>query len=308
MAALSSSGSSQKDEYSIEEVSPEGRYVRYHKIIARSGTRTVYSGFDKFTGKEVAWCKTTELSDKFNRISSHPTFPEDNIMKLYHSWTPDDTLEARNTITEHFSSGNLREYISKHTLDDSNTAIKNWCRQILSALHHLHTKHNIPVVHRDLKLENIFVNGNVGRVKLGYFGFALHLDDEKRYTGYDGIPETLSPDILSKADYFEETDIFSFGMSLLQILSKEVLYSECENREFVFYKIKKCKPPAVLYSVKDSKITQFIIKCLRHRSDRPKANNLLENSFLADEDVPVTSTAAGISAATVQTLRETVRD
>uniref|UniRef100_A0A803MTB0 non-specific serine/threonine protein kinase n=1 Tax=Chenopodium quinoa TaxID=63459 RepID=A0A803MTB0_CHEQI len=312
MAASSSSGSSPKDEYRVEEVSPDGRYVRYDKIIARSGTRTVYNGFDRFDGKEIAWCKTTKLSDEFNRIMSYPTFPEDNMLTLYHSWTPGNTPGARNTvtntITEHFSSGNLKEYISKHTLDDSNTAIKNWCRQILTALHHLHTKHNVPVVHRDLKIENIYVNGNVGRVKLGYFGFALHLDDEKRYTGYDGIPETLSPDILSKSDYLEAADIFSFGLTILQILSKEVLYSECESRKLVFDKIKKREPPAVLYSVKDSEIRRFIDKCLRHKSDRPKANDLLMDSFLADDDVSETSTAVGISAATVQTLRETVRD
>uniref|UniRef100_A0A803MT82 Uncharacterized protein n=1 Tax=Chenopodium quinoa TaxID=63459 RepID=A0A803MT82_CHEQI len=61
-------------------------------------------------------------------------------------------------------------------------------------------------------------------------------------------------------------------------------------------------------SVKDSEIRQFIDKCLRHKSDRPKENDLLMDSFLADDDVSEISTTVGISAATVKTLRETVRD
>uniref|UniRef100_A0A803MT83 Protein kinase domain-containing protein n=1 Tax=Chenopodium quinoa TaxID=63459 RepID=A0A803MT83_CHEQI len=73
----------------------------------------------------------------------------------------------------------------------------------------------------EYRVEEVSPEGRYVRLKLGYFGFALHLDDERRYTGYDGIPETLSPDILSKADYFEEIDIFSFGLTLLQMLSKE---------------------------------------------------------------------------------------
>ena len=51
------------------------------------------------------------------------------------------------------------------------SAIKNWARQILRGLDYLHA-HDPPIIHRDLKCDNIFVNGNHGDVKIGDLGFA----------------------------------------------------------------------------------------------------------------------------------------
>lgn len=50
-------------------------------------------------------------------------------------------------------------------------AIKNWARQILRGLVYLHS-HNPPIIHRDLKCDNIFINGNHGEVKIGDLGLA----------------------------------------------------------------------------------------------------------------------------------------
>jgi serine/threonine protein kinase len=50
-------------------------------------------------------------------------------------------------------------------------AIKNWARQILHGLDYLHS-HQPPIIHRDLKCDNIFVNGNHGEVKIGDLGLA----------------------------------------------------------------------------------------------------------------------------------------
>lgn len=48
----------------------------------------------------------------------------------------------------------------------------NWARQILKGLHYLHS-HNPPIIHRDIKCDNIFVNGNTGEVKIGDLGLAI---------------------------------------------------------------------------------------------------------------------------------------
>lgn len=50
-------------------------------------------------------------------------------------------------------------------------AVKHWCRQILRGLLYLHS-HDPPVIHRDLKCDNIFINGNQGEVKIGDLGLA----------------------------------------------------------------------------------------------------------------------------------------
>lgn len=57
-------------------------------------------------------------------------------------------------------------------------AIKNWARQILQGLVYLHA-HDPPVIHRDLKCDNIFVNGHLGQVKIGDLGLATILQGSK---------------------------------------------------------------------------------------------------------------------------------
>lgn len=53
-------------------------------------------------------------------------------------------------------------------------AIKHWSRQILRGLVFLHSR-DPPIIHRDLKCDNIFINGNNGEVKIGDLGLATIL-------------------------------------------------------------------------------------------------------------------------------------
>lgn len=54
-------------------------------------------------------------------------------------------------------------------------AVKGWARQILTGLNYLHS-HNPPIIHRDLKCDNIFINGNQGEVKIGDLGLATVME------------------------------------------------------------------------------------------------------------------------------------
>lgn len=54
-------------------------------------------------------------------------------------------------------------------------AVKSWARQILTGLVYLHS-HDPPIIHRDLKCDNIFINGNQGEVKIGDLGLATVLE------------------------------------------------------------------------------------------------------------------------------------
>ncbi|KAK8494135.1 hypothetical protein V6N12_009732 [Hibiscus sabdariffa] len=56
--------------------------------------------------------------------------------------------------------------------------VKSWARQILAGLVYLHS-HDPPVIHRDLKCDNIFINGNQGEVKIGDLGLATVLKQSK---------------------------------------------------------------------------------------------------------------------------------
>lgn len=51
------------------------------------------------------------------------------------------------------------------------TLLKKWCRQILLGLAYMHD-HTPPVIHRDLRLGNIFVDGRTGDIRIGNFQLA----------------------------------------------------------------------------------------------------------------------------------------
>lgn len=60
-------------------------------------------------------------------------------------------------------------------------AMKNWVRQILEGLVYLHSQ-NPPIIHRDLKCDNIFVNGNQGVVKIGDLGLATAMQHSRAHS------------------------------------------------------------------------------------------------------------------------------
>uniref|UniRef100_A0A803NEQ4 non-specific serine/threonine protein kinase n=1 Tax=Chenopodium quinoa TaxID=63459 RepID=A0A803NEQ4_CHEQI len=162
-------------------------------------------------------------------------------------------------------------------------AIKNWCRQILSALHYLHT-HNPPITHRDIKCSNIFVKGNTSTIKLGDLGIAK-------------IFESGSTPAF-------QTDIFSFGTSLTQMMNKEVQITELSSdNDLVDIGFK----PVGLLSVTDPQMKQLIDKCIDFAPDivRPTALDLLNDPLLA-VDVADTSTAS--TCAGSLSLKESVQD
>ena len=53
-------------------------------------------------------------------------------------------------------------------------AVKRWCRQILRGLEFLHTQH---VIHRDIKCDNIFINGATGDLRIGDLGLSTKISE-----------------------------------------------------------------------------------------------------------------------------------
>lgn len=80
--------------------------------------------------------------------------------------------------------------------------------------------HKVKVLHRDIKLENVFYDSRHKRYKLGDFGIARITEDGAAntiaYTKGYGAPEVVT----AKDDKYDNTaDIYSFGMMLYLILN-----------------------------------------------------------------------------------------
>ncbi|XP_031261495.1 probable serine/threonine-protein kinase WNK9 [Pistacia vera] len=272
------------DSSDFVEVDPTGRYGRYNEILGKGASKTVYRAFDEYEGIEVAWNQVKlydflqspeELERLYCEIHLLKTLKHKNIMKFYTSWV-DTTNRNINFVTEMFTSGTLRQYRLKHKRVNIR-AVKHWCRQILLGLLYLHSR-NPPVIHRDLKCDNIFVNGNQGEVKIGDLGLAAIL--RKSHAAHCvGTPEFMAPEVYAE-EYNELVDIYSFGMCILEMITFEYPYSECTHPAQIYKKVVSGKKPEALYKVQDPEVRQFIEKCLATVTSRLPARELLRDPFL----------------------------
>ncbi|KAL8547634.1 hypothetical protein ACS0TY_007093 [Phlomoides rotata] len=259
--------------------------LQYKEVLGKGACKKVYRAFDEWEGIEVAWnqVKVADLlrnSVEMDRLRSEvhllKTLKHKNIIKFYNSWV-DPKKEHINFITEIFTSGNLREYRKKHKHVDLR-ALKKWSRQILQGLSYLH-RHDPPVIHRDLKCDNIFVNGNQGEVKIGDLGLAAFLQRARAARSVIGTPEFMAPELYEE-EYNELVDIYAFGMCMLELVTLEYPYAECTNAAQIYRKVSSGIKPASLGKVKDPEVRTFIEKCIAKVSDRLSAGELLMDPFL----------------------------
>ncbi|TKS68523.1 Serine/threonine-protein kinase PLK1 [Collichthys lucidus] len=87
--------------------------------------------------------------------------------------------------------------------------------QLLKGVQYLH---NNRVIHRDLKLGNIFLNDDM-EVKIGDFGLATKIEfDGERKKTLCGTPNYIAPEVLSKKGHSYEVDVWSLGCILYTLL------------------------------------------------------------------------------------------
>ncbi|EPS72856.1 with no lysine kinase, partial [Genlisea aurea] len=268
------------------ETDPTGRYSRFEEILGKGSMKVVYKAFDHALGLEVAWNKVTLVDfirspEDLQRLRSEvhllSTLNHRSIMRFFSSWI-DSENRTFNFITEMFTSGTLRQYRAKYKRVNIR-AIKRWAREILEGLVYLHGL-DPPVIHRDLKCDNIFVNGHLGQVKIGDLGLAVILRQTSR-TAHTilGTPEFMAPEVYAE-NYDELVDIYSYGMCVLEMIVHEYPYSECATSAQIYQNVTRGMKPRAFYKVDDLEARRFIGKCLERASTRLPAKELIMDPFL----------------------------
>ncbi|XP_051509229.1 serine/threonine-protein kinase WNK2-like [Myxocyprinus asiaticus] len=268
--------------------SPSGRFLKFDIEIGRGSFKTVYKGLDTDTWVEVAWC---ELQDRKLSKVERQRFKEEaemlkglqhpNIVRFYDFWElPLKGKKCIVLVTELMTSGTLKTYLKRFKVMKPKV-LRSWCRQILKGLHFLHTRAP-PIIHRDLKCDNIFITGPTGSVKIGDLGLAT-LKRASFAKSVIGTPEFMAPEMYEE-HYDESVDVYAFGMCMLEMATSEYPYSECQNAAQIYRKVTSGVKPASYNKVMDPEVKEIIGECIcQNKEERYSIKDLLNHAFFAED-------------------------
>ncbi|XP_018556584.1 serine/threonine-protein kinase WNK2 isoform X4 [Lates calcarifer] len=288
--AIKAASEENEEEAEMKAVStsPGGRFLKFDIELGRGSFKTVYKGLDTETWVEVAWC---ELQDRKLSKVERQRFKEEaemlkglqhpNIVRFYDFW--ESPLKGKKCIvlvTELMTSGTLKTYLKRFKVMKPKV-LRSWCRQILKGLHFLHTR-TPPIIHRDLKCDNIFITGPTGSVKIGDLGLAT-LKAASFAKSVIGTPEFMAPEMYEE-HYDEAVDVYAFGMCMLEMATSEYPYSECQNAAQIYRKVTSGVKPASYNKVMDPEIKEIIGECIcQKKEERYTIKDLLNHAFFAED-------------------------
>ena len=253
-----------------------------------------------FATKKVKRKKTDDEMTKYFkneinilRILNHP-----NIVKLEEIKMDENNYYI---VMEYINGGELsdylKKYIDKYGNPFSEEIVQYLMKQIISALIYIH---DLNIIHRDLKLENIMVdfdnekdkeelNMMKAKIKIIDFGFAIMLSSKFSLTNSAvGTFMYMDPKILKEFDnqvlvdksrgYGKEVDIWSLGCICYQLFRGKYPF-EAKTFEELVGKIDKGKYR--LPTTASREIISFLDKMLKYKGkDRLSAKELINEPFL----------------------------
>jgi serine/threonine-protein kinase len=202
-----------------------GRYV-LNEIIGTGGMAVVYRAWDRVELREVAvkvlrseYSADEDFIRRFNneaRAAAQMSHP--NIVGMYDVGQDGD---SRYIVMEYVKGRTLKEVIRQSGRLKPQRAVQMTLR-ILAAVDHAHKSH---IVHRDIKPQNILVDGE-GTVKVADFGIARATNSSTQtYTDSNNVLGSVhyfSPEQASGQVADEKSDLYSVGVVLYEMVTGQV--------------------------------------------------------------------------------------
>jgi len=259
--ALASSGNVASAQPSVGDAVAEGDAERLYvalapsimlaEMLGKGGSCTeVYRATSRGLTFAVKVFDTTYITkaevESINReIELMQRFRHDNIVTYLFHFVPNDAPREIWLCMEYFATPTLYDVIVKRRAASESlqpTEMTEYCMQIARGLRYLHSALDAPVIHRDLKSENVFFarDARTSRVVLKIGDFGESVMGTKAYFGWRrkilkganvGTAEFRAPELhREKAEgaspYTEKVDIWSFGMVLFEMLTLDIPYRQ----------------------------------------------------------------------------------
>ena len=182
-------------------------------------------------------------------------------------------------ILEYCSSGSAIDLMLSMDRTFSEVEVATIMEMVLQGLVLIHSKN---LIHRDIKGANILLSED-GYAKLGDFGVGALLLNQRYRKSKKGSPYWMSPQVAANLKYDFKTDIWSLGITCIELIEGEPPFSELSPK-IVMEKISK-KPPSVDEIIDFNEHTyefkSFVEHCLEtDPRKRYSAEELLKHEFI----------------------------
>jgi len=218
---------------SLHELAPDVSLVRIPvvnweslEVIDKLGSGAyadVFKAKDIHTGKLLAVKKllhTNNLRDFRQEVKFMSEMKHDNLVGLIHICFSPPSIN-----TEFMNQGTLTHFLKDISNDYSWEMCLSIARDVARGMAYLHSNKKI---HLDLKSPNVLLNRNEdGSIvaKVADFGLSRNLGPTIGGRLCDN-PTWLAPEIMKNEEYTEKADVYSYGIILFELLTREFPFSE----------------------------------------------------------------------------------
>lgn len=226
-----------------------GKYEILRRI-GEGSSSTVWLCRDPFADRKVAvkLAKPEALRDpRHSHIYAKLFSVEAHLAgKLHHPHIAEifdaaDEGDVKYTVIEYVPDGTLERYCRPDRLLPTEKVVE----VMFKCSRALDYAHRVGVTHRDIKPANILVvaeGGEIRDVKITDFGTAMNIAEDTTIVAGIGSPAYMSPEQIAEGTLTHQTDIYSLGVVMYQLLTGHLPF-EAPNNAAMVYQVLHTDPP-----------------------------------------------------------------
>ena len=248
-----------------------GKYEIIREL-GRGATATVFLATDRFSQREVAIkVAFPEIlkDEERGKLYTHLFLNEASLVgKLLHPHIVQifDAVVAEEQcyiVMEYVAGSTLEAYTTPETL----LPIERVVEIVFKCTRALDFAYRIGITHRDIKPANILLVGDSPKsadIKISDFGAAIIDNLERTQVSGIGSPAYMSPQQVKELPLNHQTDIYSLGVVMYQLLTGQLPFQASSNYNIV-YQIINTEPtrPSVLRRKIPDELDAIVMKAMR---------------------------------------------